>query len=86
MSSGKEKILKGKVVSNKMQKSIVVRVDYSQKHKTFHKTVRLSKKVMAHDESEKAGIGDVVIIKETLPLSKRKRYQLVDVVEKATIV
>ena len=77
----KERI--GKVVSNKMQKSITVVVDRKVKHPIYKKFVSRTTKFMAHDEDNAANIGDTVRIMETRPMSKRKRWRLVEVVEKA---
>ena len=77
----KERI--GVVVSNKMEKSIVVLVERKVKHPMYGKFVKKSNKFMAHDEKNEAGIGDTVRIMETRPLSKNKCWRLVEVVEKA---
>ena len=77
----KERI--GKVTSNKMQKSITVSVDRKVKHPIYGKFVHKTTKFMAHDEKNEAGIGDTVRISETRPLSKSKRWRLVEVIEKA---
>jgi len=77
----KERI--GKVTSNKMQKSITVSVDRKVKHPIYGKFVHKTTKFMAHDEKNEAGIGDRVRISETRPLSKLKRWRLVEVIEKA---
>ncbi len=73
----------GKVVSNKMQKSITVAVDRRVKHPIYGKFVHKTTKFMAHDEKNEAGIGDTVRISETRPLSKLKRWRLVEIIEKA---
>jgi len=73
----------GTVVSDKMDKSITVRVDRKLKHPVYGKFMRKSKKFTAHDEKNECGIGDVVKIMETRPLSKQKRWRLVEVIEKA---
>jgi small subunit ribosomal protein S17 len=73
----------GKVVSNKMQKSITVAVDRKVKHPIYGKFVNRTTKFMAHDESNTAGMGDTVRIMEIRPLSKNKRWRLVEVIEKA---
>jgi small subunit ribosomal protein S17 len=73
----------GIVVSNKGNKSITVRIDIARRHPTYEKIVRRSRTLHAHDERNEAGEGDVVRIVETRPLSKTKRWRLVDVVEKA---
>jgi small subunit ribosomal protein S17 len=73
----------GRVVSNKMQKSITVAVDRKVKHPIYGKFINRTTKLMAHDEKNEAGIGDTVRISETRPLSKNKRWRLVEVIEKA---
>jgi small subunit ribosomal protein S17 len=73
----------GTVVSNKMTKSISVKVERRLRHPLYGKSVKLSKKFMAHDENNDAKIGDVVRITETRPLSKNKRWRLVEIVERA---
>ena len=73
----------GVVVSNKMNKSVTVRVDRKLKHPVYGKFQRKSKKFMAHDEKNECGIGDTVKIMETRPLSKLKRWRLVEIIEKA---
>jgi len=73
----------GVVVSNKMTKSISVKVERRLRHPLYGKSVKLSKKFMAHDENNDASIGDVVRITETRPLSKNKRWRLVEIIERA---
>jgi small subunit ribosomal protein S17 len=73
----------GKVVSNKMQKSIVVAIERRVPHAIYKKHLRRTTTLMAHDEKREAGIGDTVRIMETRPLSKMKRWRLVEVIEKA---
>lgn len=73
----------GKVVSNKMQKSITIAVDRKVKHAIYGKFMNKTTKFMAHDEKNEAGIGDTVRIMETRPLSKNKRWRLVEIIEKA---
>ena len=73
----------GKVVSNKMQKSITISVNRKVKHPIYGKFVNKTTKFMAHDEKNEAGIGDTVRIMETRPLSKSKRWRLVEILEKA---
>jgi small subunit ribosomal protein S17 len=77
----KERI--GKVSSNKMEKSITVVVERKMKHPIYGKFVKKTTKLMAHDEKGEAGIGDTVRIMETRPLSKNKRWRLVEIIEKA---
>ena len=71
------------MVSNKMDKSIVVKVERKVKHPLYGKFVKKSTKFMAHDEKNECSIGDVVRIMETRPLSKNKCWRLVEIVEKA---
>jgi small subunit ribosomal protein S17 len=73
----------GRVVSNKMDKSITVIVESKVKHPIYGKFVSKSKKFMAHDEKNECGIGDTVIITETRPLSKNKCWRLIEIVERA---
>jgi small subunit ribosomal protein S17 len=73
----------GKVVSNKMQKTITIAVDRKVMHPIYGKFMNKTTKFMAHDEKNEAGVGDVVRIMETRPLSKNKRWRLVEVIEKA---
>jgi small subunit ribosomal protein S17 len=73
----------GKVTSNKMQKTITVAVDRKVKHPIYGKFVNRTTKFKAHDEANTAGIGDTVRIAETRPLSKDKRWRLVEIIEKA---
>ncbi len=79
----RRKVRIGKVVSNKMEKSIVVSIERSVPHPIYKKYFKRSSKLMAHDEKREAGIGDKVRIMETRPLSKRKKWRLVDIIEKA---
>jgi small subunit ribosomal protein S17 len=76
----------GRVVSDKMNKTIVVAVETYKKHNLYHKRIRYTKKFKAHDEANEAKIGDVVRIMETRPLSKDKRWRLVEIVERAVTV
>ena len=82
----KAKELIGKVVSNKNDKTITVLVETYKTDKLYGKRVRYSKKYACHDEKNIAGIGDKVRIVETRPISKSKRYRLVEVIEKAIIL
>ncbi|GGO08701.1 30S ribosomal protein S17 [Saccharibacillus kuerlensis] len=80
------KVLVGKVVSDKMDKTIVVAVETYKKHDLYHKRIKSTKKFKAHDESNEAKIGDTVRIVETRPLSKDKRWRLTAVTEKAITI
>ena len=80
---GYRKALRGIVVSDKMDKTIVVEVEDRKKHSLYGKVLKTSKRVKAHDEDNTAGVGDRVRIAETRPLSASKRWRLVEVVERA---
>lgn len=77
------KVREGLVVSDKMQKTVVVEVEDRVKHPLYGKVLRRSTKLKAHDESDQIGIGDRVLIMETRPLSATKRWRVVEVIEKA---
>lgn len=80
------KVYTGRVVSDKMDKTITVVVETYKKHPLYGKRVKYSKKFKAHDEQNVAKTGDIVRIMETRPLSATKRFRLVEVVEKAVII
>ncbi|BDZ30374.1 30S ribosomal protein S17 [Lactiplantibacillus sp. WILCCON 0030] len=80
------KVIQGRVVSDKMDKTIVVVRETYKNHPVYGKRVRYSKKYKAHDENNEAHIGDIVRIMETRPLSATKRFRLLDVVQKAVII
>ncbi len=80
---GKRKVVTGRVLSAVMDKTVVVEVLDSAAHRTYGKIVRRSKRLKAHDERNEAGIGDVVRIAETRPLSRTKRWRIAEIVEKA---
>ncbi|MFD1417329.1 MULTISPECIES: 30S ribosomal protein S17 [Companilactobacillus] len=80
------KVYQGRVVSDKMDKTIVVVVETYKKHPVYKKRVRYSKKYYVQDENNEAKVNDVVRIMETRPLSKTKRFRLLDIVEKAVII
>jgi small subunit ribosomal protein S17 len=73
----------GLVVSNKMEKSIVVQIERKVKHPIYGKFVRKTTKLVAHDEQNECGIGDTVKVMETRPISKNKCWRLVEIIEKA---
>ncbi|MFO7152544.1 MAG: 30S ribosomal protein S17 [Bacillota bacterium] len=79
----KRKVRTGVVVSNKMDKTIVVAVESIIRHPLYGKTIKRTKKFKAHDENNQCQIGDVVKIMETRPLSKTKRWRLVEIVKRA---
>jgi small subunit ribosomal protein S17 len=81
--STQRKIRQGTVVSNKMQKSIVVSIERKIPHPVYKKYFKRTVRLTAHDEKQEAGIGDLVRVMETRPLSKTKRWRLVEIIEKA---
>lgn len=83
MSVGRKVTRRGIVVSDKMDKTIVVNVERQFKHPIYKKIVKENKKYKAHDENNEANIGDKVIIKESRPLSKTKRWVLDSIIEKS---
>ncbi|SFJ38271.1 30S ribosomal protein S17 [Thermoflavimicrobium dichotomicum] len=82
----RRKVRVGRVVSDKMDKTIVVSVETYKRHPLYGKRVKYTKKFKAHDELNQAKVGDIVRIMETRPLSKEKRWRLVEIVEKAVII
>lgn len=78
-----KRILQGEVVSDKMQKTIVVKVSSRKMHRLYKKYITVSKKYMAHDENQEAHVGDIVRIIESRPISKEKCWRLLQIVEKA---
>ena len=85
MPENRRKIRVGTVVSDKMKKTIVVRTERTTKHPLYKKIVRKYDKLKAHDEDNSAKIGDKVRVIESRPLSKEKRWRLVEVIEKAKL-
>ncbi len=79
----RRKVRVGKVLSNKMEKSIVVAIERRVPHPVYKKYYRRTSTLMAHDDKREAGIGDIVKVMETRPISKRKRWRLVEIVTKA---
>lgn len=83
MDRGRRKVIQGVVASDKMDKSRVVVVERRVKHPLYKKYVKKTSRFMAHDEQNDSHIGDTVVIMETRPLSKNKRWRLVEIVERA---
>ncbi|SMO34856.1 30S ribosomal protein S17 [Solitalea koreensis] len=83
MERNLRKVRIGKVVSNKMEKSIVVAVERKVKHPMYGKFIKKTTKFMAHDDKNECGIGDTVSIMETRPLSKNKNWRLIEIIERA---
>ena len=80
---GQRKVRLGTVIADKMNKTVIVQVGTSKAHRLYRKTVRLRTKFKVHDEKNEAGIGDLVRITETRPISKEKRWRVLEIVEKA---
>ena len=83
MERNNRKVLRGTVVSDKMDKTIVVAVEEHVKHPLYKKIVKDTYKLKAHDENNECHVGDIVKVMETRPLSKDKRWRLVEIMEKA---
>jgi small subunit ribosomal protein S17 len=84
--AGKHKIRIGRVIKDKMEKTVIVAVDVSQNHPLYHKTIKKSVRYKVHDEKKESKTGDVVKIIETRPLSHDKRWRLAEVMIKGEIV
>jgi small subunit ribosomal protein S17 len=80
---GVQKVRQGVVVSDKADKTIIVRIDVARRHRRYQKIVRTSNTLHAHDERNDANVGDTVIVREARPLSRTKRWRLIEVVERA---
>lgn len=80
---GKRKVLTGKVVSNKMEKTVVVAVETLVRHPLYQRIIRRTQKFKAHDENNSCRIGDKVKLMETRPLSKEKRWRVIEILERA---
>lgn len=80
-----EKLQTGTVVSNKMDKTVVVRIDRSKRHRLYGKTMHVSRRYKAHDENNECRLGDIVRIAETRPMSREKRWRVVEVVVKGDV-
>lgn len=86
MERAQRKVKVGKVVSDKMDKTVVVAVQITESHPLYHRIVRRTEKFKAHDENNEARIGDTVVIMETRPLSKDKRWRVIEITEKAVVL
>lgn len=80
---GRRKVRTGVVISDKMDKTVLIRIDRQVRHALYGKTVKRSSKLAAHDEANDAHVGDTVRVMETRPLSKSKRWRVVEIVERA---
>jgi small subunit ribosomal protein S17 len=83
MSAGNRQIKTGRVVSNKMEKTAVVSVDYLKPHPLYRKIIRKTRKFHAHDEHNECQRGDMVRIEETRPVSKTKRWRILEIIERS---
>ena len=86
MERAQRKVRIGKVVSDKMDKTVVVAVETKVRHPLYNRTITRTKKFKAHDENNEAHTGDTVVIMETRPLSKDKRWRVVEITEKAVVL
>lgn len=86
MPEKKARTLSGKVVSDKMDKTVTVLVERRVKHPVYGKIINRSTKIKAHDEQNQCRIGDMVVIAETRPISKTKAWRLIEVVERAAVI
>jgi small subunit ribosomal protein S17 len=82
-SRGRRKVRLGTVISDKMEKTVIVQVASSKAHRLYRKTLQQRTRFKVHDEKNEAGVGDLVRITETRPLSKEKRWRVLEIVEKA---
>ena len=82
-TSSNKRILQGKVVSSKPEKTIVIKVERQVKHPLYKKYFKRSNKFMAHDEKNECNIGDIVRVRECRPLSAMKRWELIEIIERA---
>ena len=80
---GRRKVRLGTVISDKMDKTVIVQVGSSKAHRLYRKTVQQRTRFKVHDEKNEAGVGDLVRITETRPVSKEKRWRILEIVEKA---
>jgi small subunit ribosomal protein S17 len=83
--SSLEKLQTGVVVGNKMDKTVIVRIDRQKRHRLYGKTMRVTQRYKAHDERNECNLGDVVKIAETRPLSREKRWRVVEIVTKGDV-
>ncbi|MCR4419469.1 MAG: 30S ribosomal protein S17 [Clostridia bacterium] len=83
---GNRKVRVGTVVSDKMNKTVVVEVETTVRHSLYGKTIRRTRRLKAHDEENRCRVGDVVRIMETRPLSKEKRWRVVEILERRTVL
>jgi small subunit ribosomal protein S17 len=86
MERAQRKVKVGKVVSDKMEKTVVVLVEMTVRHPLYSRTIKQTKKYKAHDENNEARTGDTVVIMETRPLSKDKRWRVVEITNKAVVL
>ena len=86
MAEGRRKVREGRVVSDKMDKTVVVAIKWQQRHRLYRKSIRRVTNLYAHDKDNSCSIGDLVRVQETRPISRTKRWQVVDVLERKEVV
>ncbi len=84
--AGKHKVRLGRVIKDKMDKTVVVKVEVSDHHPLYHKTIRRAVRYKAHDENKESKVGDLVKIVETRPVSREKRWRVAEIVVKSEVV
>jgi small subunit ribosomal protein S17 len=84
--AGKHKVRTGRVISDKMDKTVVVQVDVAEHHPLYHKTIRNAVKYKVHDENKQSKVGDIVRIVETRPISRDKRWRVAEIIIKGEVV
>ncbi len=82
---GTQRVIQGTVVSDKMQKTIVVSVERKKKHRLYHKVVTVTERYKAHDENESCKLGDIVRIQECRPISKDKRWRVIEILTRGDV-
>ncbi|GMV84364.1 MAG: hypothetical protein AMXMBFR80_02220 [Dehalococcoidia bacterium] len=82
---GTQRVIQGTVVSDKMQKTIVVSVERKKKHRLYHKVVTVTERYKAHDETESCKLGDIVRIQECRPISKDKRWRVIEILTRGDV-
>ena len=82
---GTQRVIQGTVVSDKMQKTVVVSVEHKKKHRLYHKVVTVTERYKAHDETDACKLGDVVRIQECRPLSRDKRWRVIEVLTRGDV-
>jgi small subunit ribosomal protein S17 len=82
---GTQRVIQGTVVSDKMQKTVVVSVERKKKHRLYHKVVTVTERYKAHDEQDSCKLGDIVRIEEARPMSKDKRWRVIEILQRGDV-